>query len=246
MCAKRKANATWGDVKNLVITDYDGRQTTVGEELEFAEFQGIPHSNTKVHLLDLWFLNDWLEVGTYNTVVDVVDYKYAERLFYEELLQEVVGYFEKLGITKRSSVLFYLAPQYSSDWSVLEPKKLDDISDNELENIRGISFKLALKGVEQGLEIPFLVKLGGYLHYLSVTNSEFSAFACSSKFYKLYLEAMLERVKKELQVFMDTLDFKEYYVEHYGDVLGEPVGTDLYYKLYDQYLELERRINNWV
>ena len=157
-----------------------------------------------------------------------------------------MGCLEKLGVTKRSSVLFYLAPQYSSDWSVLEPKKLDGISDNELENIRGISFKLALKGVEQGLEIPFLVKLGSYLHYLTVTNSEFSAFACSRKFYKLYLGDILERVKKELQVFMDTLDFKEYYVEHYGDVLGEPVGTDLYYKLYDQYLELERRINNWV
>lgn len=245
MCAKRKVSATWGEVKNLVIIDCDGNHRTVGDELEFAEFQGIPHSNTKVHLLDLWFLNDWLEVGTYNTVVDVVDYKYAERLFYEELLQEVVGYFEKLGITKRSRVLFYLAPQYSSDWSVLEPKKLDDISDDELENIRGISFELALKGVEQGLEIPFLVKLGSYLHYLSMTNSEFSAFACSMKFHKSYLGDILERVKKELQVFMDTLDFKGYYIEHYGDVLGEPVGSDLYYKLYDQYVELERRLNNW-
>lgn len=229
-----------------MIIDYDGRQTTVGEELEFAEFQGIPHSNSKVHLLDLWFLNDWLEVGTYNTVVQTVDYKHAERLFYEELLQEVAGYFEKLGVTKRSSVMFHLAPQYSSDWSVLEPKRLNDISDNELENIRGVSFNLSLKGVEQGLEIPYFVKLGSYLHYLSMTNNEFSAFACSRKFHKFYLCDILDRVKKELQVFMDTLDFKGYYLEHYGDVLGEPVGSDLYYGLYDQYLELESRINNWV
>lgn len=237
-------NFNWGTIKNASLYTEGDKVVTVKDLVEEQLELKLPHSNKKVHKLDLLIVNDTLTTCGFDRVGDIESECQARRRFYKGFTNFMFKHSSLCGY--REYIKYDVRFQVALDDDLgVEYKYLEQVTDAELEHIVGLGLNISFVHSKTGLEIPIILSLGVPRRTSKdIYMDEFNCFRFSGELFLGYLVGCVDRIKQGILFGLDRFDFDEFYERTYDVGVGLS-GTKQYNKVLEEYLELERKCR-WI